>query len=55
MNLKTIPEIKVNVFGYEKCVYVLRLNKKDPQSAIDLLLISNEENQHYCWITTFLD
>ena len=41
---KQSPEIKVNVFGYEKGVHILRLNKTDPQNAIDLLFISNEEN-----------
>ena len=46
---KQNPEIGINVFGYEKDVYVLRMNKTDPQNAIDLLLISNEENQHYCF------
>ena len=50
---KQNPEIKVNVFGYKKCVHISRLNKTDPQNAIDLLLISNEENQHYCWIKDF--
>ena len=50
---KPNPVIKVNVFGYEKRVHILRLNKTDPQNAIDLLFITNEENQHYCWIKTF--
>ena len=44
------PEIGVNVYGYDKEVHILRTNKKDPQNAIDLLLITNEEKQHYCWI-----
>ena len=50
---KNNPKIKVNVFGYEKTVHILRLNKTDPQNAIDLLFISSEENQHYCWIKNF--
>ena len=50
---KNNPEIKVNVFRYEKSVHKLRLNKADPQNAIDLLFITNEENQHYCWIKNF--
>ena len=50
---KNNPEIKVNVFGYEKSMHILRLNKTDPQNAIDLLFITNEENQHYCWIKNF--
>ena len=44
------PENKLNTFGYEKGIYVLRRNKTDPRNAIDLLSISNEENQHHCWI-----
>ena len=47
------PEIGVNVFGYDKSVHILRTNKKDPQNAIDLLLITSEEKQHYCWIKNF--
>ena len=41
---KQNPEIEVNVFGYERSVHILRLNKSDPQNAIDLLFITNEEN-----------
>ena len=40
---KNNPEIRVNVFGYDKSVHILRINKTDPQNAIDLLLITNEE------------
>ena len=47
------PEIKVNVFGYEKSVHILRLNKTDPQNAIDLFFMANENNQHYCWLKKF--
>ena len=50
---KNNPEIKVNVFGYEKSVHILRSNKTDPQNAIDLLFITKEEKQHYCWIKNF--
>ena len=39
----------INVFGYEKVVYPLRLSKRDEQ-VINLLLIANEETNHYCWI-----
>ena len=50
---KNNPEIGVNVFGYDKSVHILRMNKTNPQNAIDLLLITNEEKQHYCWIKNF--
>ena len=50
---KNYPEIRVNVFSYDKSVHILRINKTDPQNAIDLLFITNEEKQHYCWIKSF--
>ena len=34
-------------------MHILRLNKTDPQNAIDLLFITSGENQHYCWIKNF--
>ena len=39
----------INVFGYEKVVYPLRISKKKEQ-VINLLLIANEETNHFCWI-----
>ena len=51
---KQNPGIGVNVFGYDKSVHILRINKADPQNAIDLLLITDgKEKQHYCWIKNF--
>ena len=51
---KNNPEIGVNVFGYDKSVHILRINKVNPQNAIDLLLITDgKEKQHYCWIKNF--
>ncbi|EDO34977.1 predicted protein, partial [Nematostella vectensis] len=41
----------VNVFTYEeKKICPLRISGKDPFNAINLLLISNGETSHYCWI-----
>ena len=43
----------INVFGYERVVYPLRINKKNEQNCeqvINLILIADEENNHYCWI-----
>ena len=51
----------INVFGYEDVVYPLRISKKNENSCehpceqnceqvINLLLIANEETNHYCWI-----
>ena len=40
----------INVFGYEDSkVYPLRLSKKDSQ-VVDLLLITADPTNHYCWI-----
>ena len=44
--------ISVNVFGYEKTVYPLRISKYNykRESTVNLLLISDDTTQHYCWI-----
>ena len=46
--------IRLNVFGYEEeNVYPLYLSKQLSGQYIELLLISNGERQHYCWIKNF--
>ena len=44
--------ISVNVFGYEKLVYPLRISKHNykHETTVNLLLISDDTKQHYCWI-----
>ena len=44
--------IFVNVFGFEKLVYRLRISKHNykRESTVNLLLISEDTKQHYCWI-----
>ena len=44
--------ISVNVFGYEKAVYLLRISKHNykRESTVNLLLISDDTKQHYCRI-----
>ena len=44
--------ISVNVFGYEKLVNPLRISKHNykRESTVNLLLISDDTKQHYCWI-----
>ena len=44
--------ISVNVFGYEKLVYPLRISKHNykRESTVNLLLISDDTKQHYYWI-----
>ena len=40
----------INVFGYEGVVYPLRISEKKNDKVINLLLIANEETNHFCWI-----
>ena len=47
---KNNPDISINVFGYEEEVYPLKISKIKKRINIDLLLISDEEKQHYCLI-----
>ena len=44
--------ISVNVFAYEKLVYPLRISEHNykRESTVNLLLISDDTKQHYCWI-----
>ena len=44
--------LSVNVFGYEKTVYPLRISKHNykRESTVNLLLISDDTKQRYCWI-----
>ena len=44
--------ISVNVFGYENMVYPFRISKHNykRESTVNLLLISDNTKQHYCWI-----
>ena len=44
--------ISVDVFGYKKLVYAFRISKHNfnRESTVNLLLISDDTKQHYCWI-----
>ena len=44
--------ISVNVFGYKKLVYPLRISKNNykRESTVNLSLISDDTKQHYFWI-----
>ena len=44
------PTISINVFGYEESIYPLRVSKCGDREVVNLLLISDEEKQHYCLI-----
>ena len=56
VTIKQIPNfendnfISINVFGYEKEIFPLYITKQSFDKHVNLLLISNGENQHYCWI-----
>ena len=46
--------VSVNVFGYEnEEVYPLYVSKEAGAKFVDLLLISDGEKSHYCWIKNF--
>ena len=41
----------INVYGWSgTSVYPLRISKHKNRRNINLLLLSNGENNHYCWI-----
>ena len=41
----------INVYGYTgRIVYPLRISKHENEQCINLILLSNKKNQHYCWI-----
>ena len=40
----------INVYGYESGVNVLRISKRREVTVINLLLLSKDETNHYCWI-----
>ena len=57
MKISQIPKfekqnkISVNVFGYEAGAYPIYISKHRSPRHVDLLLISQGANQHYCLIT----
>ena len=49
-------KMAINVFGYDheaKKIVPLRLTTFEYETKINLLMISHEENNHYCLITNF--
>ena len=41
----------INVFGWNGAsVYPLRISEHANEQCINLILLSNNENQHYCWV-----
>ena len=52
---KQNADVAVNVFGYEtegkkEYVYPLRISGLQREQVVNLMLISNGEKSHYCWI-----
>ncbi|GFQ94331.1 uncharacterized protein TNCT_221461 [Trichonephila clavata] len=43
-------KISINVFGFEKEIFPLKITTKDFDKHVNLLLISNQEKRHYCLI-----
>ena len=53
---KQNPYYAINVYGYDNDkgeVYPLRISDKQNGFLINLLLISNDKTNHYCWIKNF--
>ena len=44
------PSISINVFGFDKTIYPLRISKTKRTQIVNLLWISDVEKQHYCLI-----
>ena len=44
--------ISVDVFDYENLIYPLRISQHNykRESIVNILLISDDTKQHYCWI-----
>lgn len=47
---ETLNKVNVNVFGFEGVVYPLRLSDFNHEVCVNLLLINEDEKQHYCVI-----
>ena len=53
--VEKLNNININVFSYdESCnIFPLQISKNNFEKVIDLLLITNDNNNHYCWIKNF--
>ena len=48
---KNNPKFAINVYGYSKEVNTIRVSENsNREKTINLILISNDETNHYCWI-----
>ena len=45
--------VSIHVFGWEGEVYPLRISKHVGERQIDLLLLTEGDKKHYCWIKNF--
>lgn len=51
--IEELNDIHVNVFGFEDEVFPLYVSEREDEDCINLLLISNGDNYHYCLIRSF--
>ena len=50
-----LNNININVFGYDEKfnLYPLQILQNNYEKSIDLLSVTNDNNNHYCWIKNF--
>lgn len=52
--VEALNNLRINVFGYENDqITILRVSDKEDLPAINLMLLADEEKQHYCLIKNF--
>ena len=47
---ENLNNLAINVFGWEKEVYPLRISKIKNKTKINLLYLKTKEKNHFCWI-----
>lgn len=46
-------DISLSVYGYTTIVHPMYISRLRKEKHVDLLLITSQENSHYCWIKNF--
>ncbi|XP_054720146.1 uncharacterized protein LOC129229795 [Uloborus diversus] len=50
-SIEKMNDLRINVFGCEEAeIFPLYISKREDEDVVNLLLIANEETQHYCLI-----
>ena len=54
-NFEKLHNININVFSYDEKynIFLIQISTNNFEKVIDLLFITNENNNHYCWIKNF--